>query len=224
MNIDWHGNNAYIETEKAVFTFETVNPREFHTDRKSNVDSLKWNSAVRYIDNFVAFPWGDFDNLPEVIQQAIQNNALGQGILAKKQGLWWGEGPVLYKEIIEEGKKRKELVSDNEIEAWLDDWDYEAYLDAIVTDTTAMNSNFTKFIRNKGGRVGKGLIKELEHVGLSVGRLAKHKDSKSNKATHGIINPDWNYNTINSLTDYKVYPLFDFKDPFKYPTTMYYSL
>jgi hypothetical protein len=52
--------------------------------------------------------------------------------------------------------------------------------------------------------------------------LASKKESNSRKATH-VIATDWGFNTANALTDFKVYPLFDFTNPFRSPNSVLYS-
>jgi hypothetical protein len=43
-------------------------------------------------------PYGDHNNMPQLLRDVVYNNPNIPGVFEKKQGLLWGQGPGLYKE------------------------------------------------------------------------------------------------------------------------------
>lgn len=226
MNIEFFGQNALVEADDHVFSFEVAeNPRDLYENKAKNDDTLDWSNSVAnyHIDGWRILPYGDNNNLPTVIKNVVQNNSKVPGIMKKKNGMTWGKGPKLY---IEEFDEKNQLVrkwqDDKEVQDWLDTWDYETYLYKCNTDVTHIEGAFTKFYRSKGGRFGDAKIAKLEHVSSEKARLACRFESLNVIPSHVIMN-DWNLTHLDHLTKFKIYPLFDFLNPFKDPNNFYYS-
>jgi hypothetical protein len=62
----------------------------------------------------------------------------------------------------------------------------------------------------------------LVHLFPDRARLATAKTSPSRDATH-VITADYSFNAVQALTDYKVYPKFDFLNPFANRNSVLYS-
>src|SRR5690606_20645958 len=91
------------------------------------------------------------------------------------------------------------------------------------TDVTYMEGAFTKFFRNRGRRVSQpDKIAKLEHVNIDRARLASPYVEKSKVATH-IVETDFSFDSIRSLTEMNVYKMFDFRSPFAEATSMLYA-
>jgi len=227
MNIERYGENAYVETENAVFSFEvSENPRDFEQSRKARAeDSLNWSNSpqINHIGAWRILPYGDNNDLPNIIKNTVQNNSIVPGILKKKTGMLWGKGPKLYKESFDDAFNLvREWQDDEEIQDWLDSWDAEAYLTAACVDFNHIEGVFTKFYLSKGGRIGQPKIAKLEHAGVDRSRLAVPLNTKEVKPSHVIVN-DWFLTHLDHLTDFKVYPIFDFTQPFQSRNSIYYS-
>src|SRR6478736_1060582 len=98
MNIEYIGRDAIIETDNVVFTYQvSEQPRDFYK-LKQNDDNLDWNNAYNYIGDYIVYPYGCNDDLPDIIKKTVQTNYIAPGILKKKTQLLWGLGPALYKE------------------------------------------------------------------------------------------------------------------------------
>lgn len=222
-DIELVGRGGIVSNETTAFTYEvSSNPREFD-NFKLGQEELPQGNNFYHIGDWRILPYGVNDNMPQVIKKTVQENATAPGMLEKKFMMEWGNGPYLYKEELEGNQPFRVLVDDKEIKAWLDKWDYEDYLIRCAVDYDYMKSAFTKIYRNKANRIlGKDMIAKLEHVQLNDGRLACHVSSTSLKPTH-IVETDFTLDTLDSLTGMKVYPMFDFRNPFKYPTSMYYA-
>lgn len=222
MNIEYIGRGAIIETDNVAFTYEvSEQPRDFYK-LKQHDDSLDWNNEYNFIGDYIVYPYGCNDDLPDVIKKVVQTNYIAPGILKKKTQLLWRFGPALYKEKITPKGIEREWVEDEEITDWLESWDFLSYLIKACVDFHHVEGVFSRYELSKGNRIGKNFISKLVHCYADRNRLASKKESKSREATH-IVATDWSFNTANALTDYKVYPLFDFKDPFKNANSVLYS-
>jgi hypothetical protein len=223
MIIEYVGSGALVQSDKMAFTFEvkydTVRDRYFDK-AKSSVD---WDSnTFNFIGNYKVFPYGINNDLPDVIKQVVKNNYIAPGILTKKTQLLWGVGPKLYTESFVDGKLVREWINDPEITNWLESWGYEDYLLKCCVDYHHVEGTFSKYELSKGSRIGKNFINKIVHIAPDKARLSTLIDSNSTVPTH-VITTDWNFNTIDALMEYKVYPVFDFLNPFQHRNSVLYS-
>jgi hypothetical protein len=222
MNIEYIGRNAIVETPEVAFTYEvSENPRDFEQNKRRNND-LDWNNTYNQIGDFMVFPYGSNDDLPDVIKQVVQTNYIAPGILKKKTQLIWGMGPMLYREKIVKGVYSREYVQDDEVKAWLESWDYITYLLNACTDYQHIEGVFTKLELNKGSRIGQPFVSRLLHLYPDRTRLATTKLNTTKKATHAITS-DLSFANRNGNSLAYVYPLFDFTKPFENPNAIFYS-
>lgn len=221
-DIEFYNNNAIVNVDDVAFTFETAeNPRDFEKYRTPQ-ENLDWTNQEYQIGEYRVFPYGANNDLPKVIKDVVQNNSISPGILTKKGQLLWGKGPQLYKEVLKDNVLEREWVQDKRIQNWLESWGYIDYLEKCKEDYSYIQGSFTKFYLAKGVRVGKPSIAKLEHISPDEGRLATDIRSRSYKPKYCIIT-DWNFKRVASVTDYDVYALFDFLDPFKHRNSILYS-
>ena len=222
MNIEYVGRDAIIDTVGVAFTYQvSETPRDFYKYR-SESNSLDWNNQCNFIGDYLVYPYGANNDLPDIIKQTVQTNYIAPGFLKKKTQLIWGMGPQLYTEKIDKGVLTREWVQDNEVKAWLNLWNYEDYLIKACTDYQHIEGVFSRYELSKGSRIGENFIAKVIHLFPDRARLATAKDNTSRDATHVILS-DYSYNQIQSLTDYKVYPIFDFTRPFSNRNSVLYS-
>src|SRR5680860_45592 len=222
MNIEYIGNSALIETGQNAFTFEvTDNPREFESYRVDKQD-LDWTDNRYHLGNWRIFPYGNDNQLPKTIRDIVQQNYIAPGLMKKKTQWLWGKGPKLYTEVYEDGVLVRKWTEDKEITDWLDSWDSEKYLATACVDYNYIEGVFTKFYQAKGGRIGRPSIAKLEHSMPDRSRLACGIKDPLIKATHVVVT-DWNFEMINAILNPKVYPIYDFKNPFEHKNSILYS-
>ncbi len=216
-----HNDTYAYEHEQAVYIYESadINPREFNTQQTE--DTLDWD-ITNYIGDYLVLPYGDYNNLPEVIREVVHKNYIAPGILKKKAQLLWGKGPMLYTEVIEDGELKRNWVEDTQIQDWLESFDYEDYLLKCNVDFNTIEGTFTKFRRNRGGRISSPSISALEHIPPNRARAAKKKADSSTPPTH-IIETDWNFSDLSSIEKAVAYNIFNPKNPFQHATSIYYS-
>lgn len=223
MNIEFTEGGMIVETPQVAFTYKTDDSiRDFDQFNKQSNASLNWNNQTNYIGDYILHPYGSNNDLPTIVKNTVQNNYIAPGLLRKKTNLLWGNGPMLYTEEIQDNNKYRILKLDQEVLDWLEKWDYETYLTMCCEDYQYIQGVFTKYELRRSSRVGTPFINELHTIQPDKARLASIKDSESRRATHVITN-DWSFDTVNSLTNYKAYPLFDFKNPFDKPNSILYS-
>lgn len=222
MNIEYVGNDAIVSTNQIAFTYQvSETPRDLYQARKGT-NNLDWNEKGDYIGDYIVYPFGSNNDLPDIIRDTVLNNYIAPGILKKKTQLIWGLGPQLYLEKIKKGVLTREYVEDEAVLKWLRSWNHEDYLIKACTDFEFIEGVFTKFELGKGSRIGNNFISKLSHLYPDRTRLASLKTNDSRIATHAIVT-DWSFNTIQSLSKYKVYRLFDFLNPFTSMNAVLYS-
>lgn len=222
MTIEYIGRDAILETPDIAFTYAvSETPRDFYKLKGEN-NNLDWNNKYDFIGDYLVYPFGSNNDLPDLIKEVVQNNYIAPGIIKKKTQLLWGMGPKLYKEAIENRVLVRDWQDDEEVTKWLESWDAESYILQACTDYQHLEGVFTRFELSKGSRVGKPFIAKLEHSAPDKTRLASKKNALSRKATDVVVT-DWSFKTIHALTEYKVYPIFDFTKPFEFRNSIMYS-
>lgn len=218
----FEGGSAIVESSNVSFTFSTSeSPRDFYKNR-NDLNNLDWAMSYNYVGDFIMHNYGANNDLPEVIRNAVQTNYIAPGIIKKKTQLLWGLGPKLYQEVFENKVLVRNWVEDKEIQQWLDSWDYETYLMSCVVDFHHLEGVFSKFVLTKGFYIDSPKIALIEHIKPDRCRLASKKSDKTLKATHALLS-SFPINRLEVQTNFEVFPLFDFKQPFKFSNAILYS-
>lgn len=216
MNHRRSNNFGAIEVRNSVYTYEITGAIK-RTSDISNSNPFFETERPYQVGNFKIVPRGATNNMPIEIRKLLEENHIAPGILRRQFYLMKGQGHALYKIIFENGKRRREYIEDKVIQAWLDDWNVEQYLDRVSIDYFATQGCFSKYIRNKGPRIGEqGKINKLEHVGTQRACL-EWPDNQGN--IKHIIVGDWEMPGLSSFTSY---PVFDKKRVLDMPVSMAY--
>lgn len=222
MNIEYIGTGAIIDTQDVAFTYQvSETPRDLYQSR-GTTNNLDWNEKGDYIGDYIVYPFGSNNDLPDIIRDTVLKNYIAPGIMKKKTQLIWGLGPQLYVEKITNGVLSREWVEDEEVLRWLRSWNHEDYLLKACTDFQFIEGVFSRYELSKGSRIGNNFISKISHLFPDRTRLASLKTSDNRNASHVIVT-DWSFNTIQSLSKYKVYRLFDFLNPFAEKNAVLYS-
>ena len=179
-----------------------------------------WYDERMRIGQYEIIPMGYNNELPNELQSLLDEFYSGEGILGKIQGLQWGEGPRLYREVYTpEGEIVRSFVYDKEIMSWLKSWDYENQILRCHNDLIHGLGFFFKVFRNRGYRIGdRPKISKAEHVQVDKCRLLAPKpnsDYPDSVLVGSFPNP-----RIDLM---RAYPLFDKQDVMRYPVSMGYS-
>ena len=212
------GNISFAITPVGVYTFEVVG-----SFKMASPSVLPFYTNTRQlipvkIGPYEIVPNGQENNYPEELRLILDENNLTPEILNKQAQLLFGQGPALYRVNFENGRRVKYWESDDQIQSWLDSWDYEDYLMKACIEMRTTNGHFTRFYRNKGPRIGAtAMIASLEHVSSIFARL---EWPDVNNVVRAVVVGDFKQPWHNGL---RRYPVFDPSDPFSLPVTMRYS-
>ncbi|MDR0939919.1 MAG: hypothetical protein LBN29_11340 [Mediterranea sp.] len=182
-----------------------------------------WDSDPVSVAGVRVVPWGRDNNLPGRVRDLLEKNNLGPGILERKTGLLYGQGPMLYRVAIENNERVQRWVDDPEIQAWLDTWDYRAYVRAALVEYTHMRGVFTKYHTGKGVRVGKPWIARLECLHSAACRMVFPEGDapRLEDVTHYLTG---DFDSFRSAA-FRKYPAFDKWNPTRHETAVkYHSL
>lgn len=207
-------NSAIIRHETTAFTYEMIDKNREDHRPWSPLDVFDSTPFVSRYGDWNVFPYGENNRLPIIIRNIVYSNAIAPGILNKKTQLNWGQGPKLYEEKFEDGVLIRNYKEDEEVQAWLDSWDYEGYLMKCVTDFSHIESCYTKVISTKGWRIGNSpKIARLEHIAPYRPMVVGKKFTPTHIILHNQDEP----------TSYQVFPMFDEYQPFKSGISIKYS-
>jgi hypothetical protein len=93
----------------------------------------------------------------------LERNNLGRGILDRKTGLLYGQGPMLYRTLITtDNECVRRWTTDYDVQQWLDTWDYRAYIRAALSEYVHFGGAFSKYYSGRAVKVGKAWISRLE--------------------------------------------------------------
>lgn len=175
------------------------------------------------LGNIDIVPMGENNDMPGDVQRLLDRFYAGEGIMGKIAGLQWGEGPHFYMDAIDTENNRfyKKWTIDERIESDLNGWDYRIFMHRCLVDLVHMQGFFVKFIRNRAPRVGlAGRLVRLEHIPYQRARLVYPKANEEFPTQ--IVVGDFPYPDYTKL---EVLPMFDPRDPFKYPVSArYYNI
>jgi len=191
-------------------------------DVASSSFKYNWERQSTNVQGKKIVSYGDNNDLPVIIRNLLDDNHLAPGILARKLGLLFGEGPQLYKMVYENNTITREYQHDKNIWNWLNSFDLLRVIQMAITEYNTLNGIFVRRKRNKGVRIGgPGKIVDLEVIPAINARLGWPETGEQNlNNVKYILTGEFEDNCLNS--GITTYPLFDQKRPFDYPFAMSY--
>ena len=220
-----HGNSGIMHVPDAgVYAFQIgASTSENWVDQLSSGTTTStttgWESDPETVQGKEIVPYGTNNNLPIEIRNVMDENNLAPGILEREIGLLYGMGPQLYRDVWEDGEYRKEFDTDPKIWTFLHDFDLTRYLMATMTEYKYLKAHFTKFYLNRGARIGRSAkITKIENVPAVDARLGWVKTRRLEDVKQ-IYTGDYENNCADGI---RTFPIFDPKDPFARPVSMFY--
>lgn len=212
------GSFSFVDTTAGHFAIN-MNWSE-SMSRFFNAGSQDWDGDPVSVAGVRVVPWGPDNNMPNAIRDLLEKNNLGPGILDRKIGLLYGQGPQLYRMKIENNERVQEWVEDAEIQEWLDSWDYKGYIRANLVEYTHTNGHFTKYYMGKGVRIGRPWVQRLESLHSEESRLVwPENDSRRLEDVTAYLTGD--FDSHRSRT-FRKYPAFDKWHPTRHETAIKY--
>ena len=165
-------------------------------------------------------PWGKDNNLPNAIRNLLERNNLGPGILDRKTGLLYGQGPALYRVAIENNERVQQWVEDPEIQDWLESWDYRGFVRAALVEYTHLNGVFVKYRMGRGVRIGRPWVVGLDCLPSAYCRLVwPENDRRMLEDVNQVLVGD--FDSFRSTT-FRKFPVFDKWNPSRHEAAIRY--
>ncbi len=212
------GNFHFVETKVGTYAIALSS----ETDPMStflNGNVANWDGDPISVAGERIIPWGAKDNLPLAIRNILEKNNLGPGILRRKAGLLYGQGPALYRNKIENNERVQEWVEDNEIQDWLESWDYKKFVRDAFVEYNHMDGVFAKYFSAKSVRIKKPWITRLECLSSKDCRLVAPPEEEMQRLENVRFILTGDFERYKNLLKY---PVFDKWDPTKTETAIKY--
>lgn len=220
-NIHALNQKDYLSLSDNTLNYFEITGRDAAKDETVNVETYSdWEEKALDIGDFKVVPNGENNDIPNQIQEAVFPNSLAPRIQGRKVELLFEQGPYLYKQTVDGKKYFREPVEEPRITAFLEENNYEEILLHNCSDYYYQNEVFTKVFRERSARLsGGGSLANLEMLQAFDCRVGYRRNDKKKIPTHAFIG---NWKTYQQK-DIEVYPLFDPKEPNKYPVSVHRS-
>lgn len=210
------GKHRFVATGAGTYSLQLSS--DYAMSDFFNASAANWDGDPVSVHGVRVVPWGMSNNLPNVIRDVLERNNLGPGILERKTGLLYGQGPMLFRKQIVGNECVQEWAQDAEIEEWLNSWDYKRYIRNVFVEYTHMKGHFTKYYSGRSVRIGKPWVAKLECMHDSDCRLVwPENNSRRLEDVTQILTGD--YETYRNM---KLYPVFDKWNPSRHETSIRY--
>ncbi len=213
-----------------TFALHTNDGRCFTLSNRMNGDlnsliwetaSTNWEQTAYTIGGRRIIPYGADNDLPSRLRDVVEGNNLAPGIIDRQLGLLYGQGVFLNQLCFDNGEIRRIWIEDAEIQRWLDSWDYTTYIKSCITDYLYLKGYFHAIHLQKGHRIGRpAFIDHLEHIPAKNARL-EWPESRNLADVKHILVGDFEHGCYQ--TGLKVYPVFDRRNPSRYPVSASYN-
>ena len=214
------GDFHFVPTEVGTYAVRMEGGLNDTFERFLSFDPTSWDMDPVTVAGVRVVPWGADNNLPKNIRRILEKNNLAPGILDRKLGLIYGQGPMLYTLDVQENERVQNWIQDEEIQDWLDSWDYRGFIRHMLMEYNHLKGCFVKYHSGKAVRLGKPWIHSLECVPSADCRLVWPKnDFRNVDDIEDIMVGDFDAYTNPS---YKLYPVFDKWHPARHEVAMKY--
>lgn len=209
------GNFGFVDTGAGIYSFN-MNARS-GWERTSI--RLRGGSGPEYIEvgGHKIIPYGDDNDLPGYIERILDKFYAGEGILGKKIGLQWGEGPKFYTETTEPDSNmvvRQWTVNEEASKKFAP---MAVMMHRCLVDLMHLDGFWVKISWNRGRRLGLGKMYGVCHVPARQVRFV-WPGSDRLRPTEAVVG---NFPNPDSRYMWK-YPLFDPENPTKHPVSLAY--
>lgn len=210
------GNFAFVDTVSGQYAIHMDWSHEM--SRFFNGRTQDWDGDPMTVAGVQVVPWGRNNDLPDAVRDLLERNNLGPGILDRKTGLLYGQGPQLFRTRITNNECVREWLEDREIQSWLDSWDYRSYIRNTLVEYTRMNGHFTKYRMGRRIRIGQPWVSCLESVHSRNCRLVwPENENRRLEDVQEYLTGDFeNYRA------FRKYPAFDKWHPERHETAIRY--
>ena len=221
-NIKKIGNTSFVTTQVGTYALQ-MDGFSMPVDRFMGADLTGWDQDPISVAGVRIVPWGPDNNLPNYVRRILERNNLAPGILDRKVGLVYGQGPMLYRVKVEGNERVQEWVEDADIQSWLDSWDYKRFIREALVEYNHMKGVFVRYHAGRGIRIGRPWIHSLDCLPSEDCRLVwPANEGRMLDDVKKIMVGD--FDRFDSPR-YRIYPVFDKWNPTAAGTAVkYHSL
>jgi hypothetical protein len=159
-----NNKNRFVAVSPSIFmSADTGNVYEF-----SDTTHSRTNPRTVSKDGKQIVTWGKDNLLPFHNRQILADNDIKQTLINTDVDITVGKGLVLYRELVEDGKRRKEYIEDPELEDWMEEINAAETFRETVQDTKEFGNSWTEFILSRD-RSKVASIMSLDAVDCRLG-------------------------------------------------------
>lgn len=155
----------------------------------------------------------------EEVTREIKQNRILPRLYRKQIKMLYGHGPMPYRNVLKEGKLRREYVSVPEVEQWFNSWEsngmasVKEFCKACINNYYYFGDFFVKWRMARGKRLGLIPVAGLEAMENTQCRLATTRQDMAHELIqygdlHHIAVGHWTY----GIGSYKIYPKFNLSE------------
>lgn len=186
--------------------------------------TLRGNALTSYgyrymnVAGIKVIPFGIDNDLPGRVSNLLERFYAGEGIMGKKAGLQWGEGPRLYVDAVDGSSNTfyRQWMVNHEVQSELSHMRHLKEMHRCLIDLCHLEGFWVRITRSLGGRIGCGRIAKIEHIPAHKCRFVYGGDDVPPSQ---VMVADFPF-VDSSLA--KIYPLFNPADPLRHPVSVGY--
>ena len=152
------GNCHFVETGTGTYMLNLNSSFDDSISTLYDSSYNDWDGDPVTVAGVRVVPWGADNNMPAQIRDLLEKNNLAPGILDRKAGLLYGQGPMLYRYKVEDNERVQKWLEDEEIQSWLDTWDYKKFIRDSITEYNNLSGVFVKYVCGRSVRIGPGTV------------------------------------------------------------------
>lgn len=212
------GNFGFIDTGSGLYSFN-LNARPSEGWRTGS-QMLRGGFRTDYVETagLKVIPYGEDNDLPGYVERILDRFYAGEGIIGKKIGLQWGEGPRLYRDSMDATGATPVRAWTVDDEVWRRFGPMTDQMHRCMVDLAHLEGFWVKVTCTRGRRIGQGRIARIDHVPASKVRFVWPGEGVARPvmaAVGDFPNPDRRY--------VHTYPLFDPQDPTRHAVSLAYT-
>lgn len=215
-------NNSYLSlSDNNLNYFEVIGSPISRTDLSTAEETFAdWKENAIDIGDYKVIPFGKNNDVRQQIQESVFPNAFAFRTLKRKVELLLEQGPYIYTQVVDGRQYYRQPEENKQILEWLYSFEFEELLLKNATDFYYEEVVYNKIFRQRAGRLGAASQpKTIEHISSFKCLPAYRKNSKTKIPTHIMVG-DW---VKSDKKEMVVYPIFDKRNPDKYPVAIHVS-
>ena len=219
MNTHRLNNNSYLSLAGNHLNYYEIKGRDSGTSIETLESFSDWKENSLDIGDFKVIPYGTNNDIPQQVQTTVLANGFATRSLNRKVELLIEQGPYIYQFDIDGTNYTRKPIENTQIREWFNSFYGEELLHNNARDFYYQGCYFNKIYRSLAGRIQQNApSSQIEHINGPDCRLAYRRTDLKKIPTHVIVG-DW---VKQDKKELKAYPLFDPKNPDKYPVAIHY--